>query len=392
MFNWVIIGAGIQGITVASYLLGSKKVQADQLLIIDPHDEPLANWKHCTNKIAMPFLRSPFIHHIDIEPFSLQRYARNRKSEETAFYGRYKRPSLEIFNDHCSSIIHSYGLMDSWHKGYVTKLSKEEAHWKIEVNHSDYIHGANVILALGLNEQPRWPEWAYELKEKAHPHIFHIFDGRLGSLHDLEPPVTIVGGGITAAHTALHLADIFPGKVTLVKRHPFKVHAFDSDPGWLGPKYMNDFKSTNDFGQRRQMIVGARNKGSIPRELCVKLVRASRTNKLKILDEDITKTEFNSISSDITISFKDSDETLKMKTIILTTGFEQSLPGKALLEPLIAEHQLQCSMCGYPIVDQNLKWSENLYVAGALAELEIGPTARNISGARKAAEAIVSSL
>jgi len=47
--------------------------------------------------------------------------------------------------------------------------------------------------------------------------------------------------------------------------------------------------------------------------------------------------------------------------------------------------------CGFPIVDKNLSWGDSgrIYVSGALAELEIGPSARNIAGARLAAERIV---
>lgn len=43
-------------------------------------------------------------------------------------------------------------------------------------------------------------------------------------------------------------------------------------------------------------------------------------------------------------------------------------------------------------VSNSLRWGPNLYVTGALAELEMGPIARNISGARQAADRIVSSL
>jgi hypothetical protein len=39
-------------------------------------------------------------------------------------------------------------------------------------------------------------------------------------------------------------------------------------------------------------------------------------------------------------------------------------------------------------VDQSLRWHPGIYVTGALAELEIGPTAMNIIGARLAAERI----
>ena len=43
------------------------------------------------------------------------------------------------------------------------------------------------------------------------------------------------------------------------------------------------------------------------------------------------------------------------------------------------------------LVDKNLRWGRNgrIFVSGALAELEIGPSSRNIAGARLAAERIV---
>mgnify|MGYP006952564412 CR=1 FL=1 len=49
---------------------------------------------------------------------------------------------------------------------------------------------------------------------------------------------------------------------------------------------------------------------------------------------------------------------------------------------------LELCSCGYPAPDKYLRWGD-VYVAGALAELELGPSARNIAGARLAAERIV---
>ena len=73
-------------------------------------------------------------------------------------------------------------------------------------------------------------------------------------------------------------------------------------------------------------------------------------------------------------------------------GFIPSLPGKDWLGKLIKDLNLSCAKCGYPIISKTLQWYPQLYVSGPLAELEIGPIARNISGARHAAEKIVSNL
>ena len=54
-----------------------------------------------------------------------------------------------------------------------------------------------------------------------------------------------------------------------------------------------------------------------------------------------------------------------------------------------ASASLPCARCGYPIVDPSLRWHPGVYVSGPLAELELGPVARNIAGARRAGDRIV---
>ena len=77
--------------------------------------------------------------------------------------------------------------------------------------------------------------------------------------------------------------------------------------------------------------------------------------------------------------------------MLLATGFEPQRPGGALVDRLAEEHRLPCAACGYPEVDTALRWHPRLFVAGPLAELELGPVARNIAGARRAGERLVAS-
>ena len=72
--------------------------------------------------------------------------------------------------------------------------------------------------------------------------------------------------------------------------------------------------------------------------------------------------------------------------ILLATGFHPRRPGGGLLDGTIGRLGLECAACGYPVVDSSLRWGPGLYVTGPLAELEIGPVARNILGARLAGE------
>jgi hypothetical protein len=73
---------------------------------------------------------------------------------------------------------------------------------------------------------------------------------------------------------------------------------------------------------------------------------------------------------------------------VLCTGFAPTRPGGALVDGLVADLGLRCAGCGYPIADATLQWRPGLFVMGPLAELELGPTARNITGARAGAERI----
>ena len=47
--KWLIIGGGIQGCTLATYLVKSKKVKARDIYIIDPHERPLFLWERKTS-------------------------------------------------------------------------------------------------------------------------------------------------------------------------------------------------------------------------------------------------------------------------------------------------------------------------------------------------------
>ena len=75
--------------------------------------------------------------------------------------------------------------------------------------------------------------------------------------------------------------------------------------------------------------------------------------------------------------------------MLLATGFAKPRPGGELVDGLITSASLACAQCGYPIVDESLSWHPRVFVSGPLAELELGPTSRNISGARRAGDRIV---
>ncbi|MEN8700283.1 FAD/NAD(P)-binding protein [Bacillus infantis] len=388
MKEWVIVGGRIQGVTLAAFLLRKKKVSLEGLSIIEPHHEPLSNWKHCTAAISMPYLRSPSVHHIDEGPFSLQKFAGN--TEQTgAYFGRYKRPSLKLFNEHCQHVIQDTEMKDSWVQGRVIEAMETEGGWRVALQEGRTLETKNLAIAIGIGEQPLLPEWAISLKEEGCPSIY-LFEKGMPVLEHLQVPITVLGGGISAVHLAISLSTQYPGQAALLKRYPFRVHDFDSDPGWLGSKKQYGFRKLESWNEKRRQIIKARNKGSLPFDLLAKIKHLAREDKLHLIDGHVGRAEWS--GKDISMFNEKGELIHQTGTVVLATGFQAGLPGKEWLTPFIENHSLPCAKCGYPIVGHSLQWSRGLYVTGALAELEIGPIARNISGARQAAERITSSL
>lgn len=382
MYQWIIIGGGIQGSCIAARLLKEKKVSKDHLLVIDVHERPLQRWARTTDKIGMDYLRSPLVHHLAVNPFSLKRYA-SEKGYASSFRGEYKRPRLDMFNQHSLDLLEEAGVTVCWQQGKVSSLSKIAEGWSIEAADGQEYLSEKVVIAIGVNDIPYYPGWAQTYKNYENvKHIFEI-DATLPEKGD----VIIVGGGMTAGHLAVTLSKNENIKsVKLVKRHPFRIHKFDSDPGWLGPKYMMEYHKTMSYEKRRNMIKKARHKGSITKDLYSKIHKQERHGSLKIVTEHIEEMSTKSGRIQLTL---ESENILNGTSIILATGADAEFPGKSWINPLIQEMNLPCAPCGFPIVSKSLEWKRGLYVGGALAELEIGPIARNIAGARKASERIV---
>ncbi|WP_054636514.1 FAD/NAD(P)-binding protein [Thalassobacillus sp. C254] len=378
MYKWIIIGGGIHGCTIATFLLKSGKVKKDELLIIDPYPVPLYKWKTITSKIGMDYLRSPSVHHLDPAPFSLQKYAKDNKVT-APFIGRFKRPSLPLFNAHCEALFAETDLYSCWFRAKVENLAPGKKKWMVHTTNGR-LEAKRVVLAIGMNTQPSYPEWAEELA-KSNPHrIHHIFNDDLQSIKEMPPSFGIVGGGISSIHTAVHLCNVHNEKVKLIKRHPFRVHDFDSDPGWLGPKYLTSFRKENDLNIRRKMITQARHRGSMPRNLFMKAKRLYGRGQLEVITDEISGVR--AAGSYIDIRLKENPSQ-KVSSVILTTG---AASRHSIHEWLT--HMPKCTSCGFPIINKNLEWENGLHVSGPLAELEIGPVSRNIAGARKSAEII----
>lgn len=377
MYKWIIVGGGVQGCTAAIHLLRQKKVKQQELLIIDPHDSPMKRWRTLTERVGMDYLRSPSVHHQNPDPHSLRKFSKTNDYAH-AFIGRYERPRLDLFNEHCDHDFNELRLLDSWLSASVVGLQKRVQGWRIDTQEGKTLEAECVLLAVGVNESPHYPKWAYSEEER----IQHIFSEEI---NHTDGPLAIVGGGISAAHLAHTYARQNDTPVTLIKRHPFRIHDFDSDPGWLGPKYLNQYHQVSCYEERRELIRKARHRGSITSGLYTKLKQLTREGSLRIVTDEIIESSVKKDFIELGLKQKGS---VQAGMVMLATGSENRLPAKEWLADTIKKYQLPCAPCGFPTISSSLEWRDGLFVAGALAELEIGPVARNIAGARKAAERI----
>jgi len=383
---WLILGGGLHGVHLAIRLIAEAKIPREQIRILDPEPELLGRWKQRTAATGMKFLRSPSVHHLGHAPFSLLKFAGSaktrRKRARELFAAPYDRPSLRFFNDHCDALIEQYQLKECHVQGLAKSITAEETRMRATTEDGQSLGAEHVVLALGVEETPAVPSWV-PANESRVQHLFAMQPGDSSTLASNH--VVVIGGGVSAVQAALKEARA--GRtVTLVSRHSLRKHQFDSDPGWLGPKFMRRFERERSMDRRRKLIEDARHKGSVPPDLHLDLQLAIREGRLVHLIDEVE-------------SLFDTGEALELHLtrtklapvdrVILATGLQGERPGGDLVDQLIVSESLACADCGYPLVDHHLRWHPRVFVTGALAELELGPASRNISGARRAGERIV---
>jgi len=117
--------------------------------------------------------------------------------------------------------------------------------------------------------------------------------------------------------------------VTVVARHAPRIHRFDSDPEWLGPKAMSGFSRTRDPRVRRRLIAAARHRGSMPPEIASDLRRELRCARAKWLEAEPVFAD--ATPAGVQLRLDRAPHLLEVDRVVLATGFEVHRPGGALL-------------------------------------------------------------
>ncbi len=448
-YKWLIVGGGIHGVGIAARLVASRGLSNDQFLVIDEHPSLLHSWKERTKATGMAFLRSSAGFHLDIPMQGLKdfsgnykapqqkkskkstRKAKNQRNKEQSqgFVGSdYQRPALGLFNDHCDLVVEKYRLRDSFFRGRVESIvcpNRDSARVVICTNtsKSTIVSADNIVLAVG-NDEPLVPQWASNLSNSTNiSHLLQIDSDKdeetMNSSTEVPRVVAIIGGGISAVHKALQLANQ-NHLVHIVSRHEIREQQFDTHQDWMmtdelakrsleqGGKGLTSrqqhFRDIETATERRAVIKRERVPGTVPTYMTrTKGGLEEHISKGYIcwhVGEVVNASEEQS-SGQYKLALGDGSE-LQVTELIFATGLGKQPPGHKLIHPLAEEARLPLSPCGYPLVDKTLEWKNSdshqqqggskIFVSGGLAELELGPSARNIAGARMAAERIAQAI
>ncbi|WP_346657959.1 FAD/NAD(P)-binding protein [Staphylococcus sp. IVB6246] len=370
MYEWLIIGGGVHATTIGLQLryLG---LPVEQLAMIDPHEKLMGNFKMQTSRLSMPYLRSPLVHHCHPEPFDLKKFAKQQQYAQ-AMIGQYQRPRLDMFFDHTDKWVEAYTLEDTHIHQEAVDIEQKDNHWEVTLDNGQIMKACHVVLAMGTHRTPYLPDMYINQPDVQHIHQRNFDDQKMAS--------HVIGSGISAAHLVIKLlGEKRAEPIHLWVKKSLEVFDFDADPGWLGPKNMRGFQCEKDLSKRAEINCQERHKGSMPKEMYMKLMHAQDAGELIIHETPITKIENHQIHTE--------DTSVAYDGIYLATGFKMDLMQQPLIQSIMKRDDAQI-MAGFPVLTTSLEWVPNIYVSGMLADLELGPFARNIMGGRMAAQRI----
>ncbi len=403
MKSLAIIGGGIHG---SMLFVNLPKNIRRNTVIIDTHTTPLARFISQCKAVGVPYLRSPGSHSLHRDFRHLFKYARANGFGASHFWGPYATPSLPVFSAHAHALLEECKVQNHWLQACVVALRYQEDAWHIECkNPSTHLQhtvsARRVILAMGQDDASVPAAFAAELEPQNH--VLH--ESFVAPKNNTK--VCVIGGGMSGTQCALRLVKTKNHDVTLICPQPHTVTNFDSNPCFIGPRCQPSFLRLSSYEERAALLKKHRYPGSINPALlkeCENIqnnpalakrfsIVYGRVATVRMLRQQAYKgTGACEKKYELTLS---NNKQFLYDAVICASGLNTRAPensSSANLTRIIAPHQeivqslirnykLPHAMGNFPIVSPNLEWHTNLFVSGALAELEVGMAARNIIGA-----------
>lgn len=391
-----IVGAGPHALTLVTHLLQKKKSLRGRFLVFDPSGTWMQQWHHQFAAFEIPHLRSPAVHQPDPDPHALRTFAEGRSHE---LFPPYDLPGTRLFQDFCQEVVRRWQLENAVYPASVKRIEPLSHHRRsrfcLELSTGQLISARRVVIANGSGI-PHLPDWVERIPNP-YPadRLLHSHQIQLQGLQLQGQRVLIIGGGLTSGHLAIGAIQR-GAEVLLMSRRNLYEKLFDADPGWLGPKYLKAFWADPNWDNRWQMIQQARNGGSMTPAILTQLRRLQRDGKIQFYEQcQVSQARWKEPHWQICCDNSDIHECIHnqpIDRIWLATGSQLNAANHPLLQSVLQTHPIEM-VNGLPVVNEHLRWPGcELFLMGGMAALQVGPTARNLSGARAVSDRIVPAL
>ena len=392
-----------------------------RVCVVDPNPEWMSSWKSNFKQLNIKHLRSSALAHPDmLDRRALMTYANNHGRDVNELFqthlnknktlsglgretntGMWDLPSTPLFEDFCDDLCKK--LRHTYLQGYASGLTRGkkgvyQIGWKDMSGQQQFVNAKKVILAMGMVGKPVVPKGL-----KTCPTVMWKAPGAF--TFEKKPNrapqhVLVVGGGLTAAQTALRIVEE-GNTCVLCSRRPLHEKHFDVPVEWFDKRKTAECLSKfyqETIESRLQQLKEVRNGGSIPPMYMERL----RNFEGKGLTYWVGEVEHAFRENEIETGQSDNDEkipilfqekTVLFDRIILATGVQPDCTANPFYKSVLEEFPITVHG-GFPDVTQDLRWSEDseIFVIGAMSALQVGPDAGNLMGMRRAAYVISDKL
>ncbi len=376
-----VVGAGPHGL--AATLLFKRIDPSMKVTVIDRSDEWLSSWNRQFQRADISTLRSPIVHHPSPDSFALDDFLTQSSFSRSGF--PYNPPTTECFSAFCTQIINDADLDDPL---IAIPQSLQSSHNGIELKTTSGIIRARYLIIATNPHHKIIPKWAKDLSQKS-TLVKHASDVDLCDTANLDgQSITVIGGGLTAAHLSRGAA-LKGASVKMVARRPLQIRNFDTDPGWLGPKYLNGYYLQQDTQKRIQIAREARGGGSIPQYMHDALLNFEKTDAIEILESTQVTSAKTKDPKGCLLKLT-NDKTIYSDQVWLATGTCTDLQSMEFLHPVLENVSF---VDEFPVLDRSLRLKPHpIYLMGRTTTYALGPAAGNLWGATRAAHRITTDI
>lgn len=391
-YRCVVIGGGVHGTHIAVQLLSRTDITEDEIRIIESRGKPLAGFEEKCEKCGMNELRSPFVHHIGVDPFGLRDFARSndRTDELVPSETGGDRPTLALFLDHADRVVDRYdidSLVVPARATDVCRATDRPGPLVVETTRGP-LRTRECVLAVGHGGAHNQPAWSEALPEDAP--VTHVWDEAFSPGTTENGDICVVGGGITAAQLTTTLAR--PERtIRMLSRSPLRVEQIEADQRWMHPGGAAESLRSSHPGSkaRYETIDTARHDGTLPPYTFRRLRRSIERERVELHVTDVEAATW--ACGPVVVNSMDG-RAWCFDRIVLATGFHNPY-SNPLLDRIATSLDLEVGFRGMPVLDDDtLAWrgtdgrSSRVFVTGVAAESVLGAFGRNIIGARRAGD------